>query len=97
MPKDDVGSKSKGGRAASAVKAALLPTVAAMGVFSILAARIGSAADDARSTIPFMIDHIVLTVQSYEKSKAFYLKALNPLGYGLVKEYPGGRPAYRGA
>jgi catechol 2,3-dioxygenase-like lactoylglutathione lyase family enzyme len=37
-----------------------------------------------------MIDHIVLTVQSCEKSKAFYLKALKPLGYGLVKEYPGG-------
>ncbi len=34
-----------------------------------------------------MIDHIVLTVQSYEKSKAFYLKALKPLGYGLVNHY----------
>jgi hypothetical protein len=39
-----------------------------------------------------MIGHIVLTVQSYEKSKAFYLKALKPLGYGLVAEYPGHYP-----
>jgi len=53
-------------------------------------ARIGAAANDAHGTVPFMIDHIVLTVQSCEKSKAFYLKALKPLGYGLVKEYPGG-------
>jgi catechol 2,3-dioxygenase-like lactoylglutathione lyase family enzyme len=48
-----------------------------------------------------MIDHIVLTVQSFEKSKAFYLKALKPLGYGLAGEYPGavgfgadGKPAF---
>jgi catechol 2,3-dioxygenase-like lactoylglutathione lyase family enzyme len=37
-----------------------------------------------------MIDHIVVTVESYEKSKAFYTKVLAPLGYGLVMEYPGG-------
>ncbi len=37
-----------------------------------------------------MIDHIVLTVQSYANGKAFYLKALKPLGYDLVTEYPGG-------
>ena len=37
-----------------------------------------------------MIDHIFLTVQSYANSKAFYLKALKPLGYDLVNEYPGG-------
>ncbi|MGD0679932.1 MAG: VOC family protein [Polyangiaceae bacterium] len=37
-----------------------------------------------------MIDHIVLTVQNVDQSKALYLKALKPLGYGLVKEYPGG-------
>jgi catechol 2,3-dioxygenase-like lactoylglutathione lyase family enzyme len=37
-----------------------------------------------------MIDHIVITVESYAKSKAFYTKVLEPLGYGLVAEYPGG-------
>ena len=33
-----------------------------------------------------MIDHIVVTVKDYEKSKAFYTKALAPLGYTLVME-----------
>ena len=33
-----------------------------------------------------MIDHIVLAVKDYEKSKAFYVKALAPLGYGIVME-----------
>ncbi len=37
-----------------------------------------------------MIDHVVVSVQSYARSKAFYLKVLAPLGYGLVREYPGG-------
>ncbi len=37
-----------------------------------------------------MIDHIVVTVQSYERSKEFYLKVLAPLGYGLVMDFPGG-------
>jgi len=31
-----------------------------------------------------MIDHYTLLVSDYERSKAFYLKALEPLGYGLV-------------
>ncbi|NOZ93593.1 MAG: VOC family protein [Acidobacteria bacterium] len=33
-----------------------------------------------------MLDHIVITVADYETSKAFYLKALEPLGYELVME-----------
>jgi catechol 2,3-dioxygenase-like lactoylglutathione lyase family enzyme len=33
-----------------------------------------------------MIDHVVLAVKSYEVSKAFYMKALAPLGYALVAE-----------
>lgn len=33
-----------------------------------------------------MIDHIGFPVSDYARSKAFYLKALAPLGYGLVKE-----------
>jgi catechol 2,3-dioxygenase-like lactoylglutathione lyase family enzyme len=34
-----------------------------------------------------MIDHIGLRVKDYEASKAFYLKALAPLGYTLAMEY----------
>jgi catechol 2,3-dioxygenase-like lactoylglutathione lyase family enzyme len=33
-----------------------------------------------------MIDHIGLTVRDYPASKAFYLKALEPLGIGIVME-----------
>ena len=33
-----------------------------------------------------MIDHMSISVSDYEKSRAFYLKALGPLGYTLVME-----------
>ena len=33
-----------------------------------------------------MIDHIGFPVSDYERAKAFYLKALAPLGYGLIME-----------
>ena len=33
-----------------------------------------------------MLDHLIITVSDYDKSKAFYLKALEPLGYGLIME-----------
>ena len=33
-----------------------------------------------------MIDHIGFPVADYARSKAFYTKALAPLGYGLIKE-----------
>ena len=33
-----------------------------------------------------MIDHLGLNVKDYEKSKAFYLAALGPLGYELIME-----------
>ncbi len=33
-----------------------------------------------------MIDHIGFPVSDYARSKAFYLKALAPLGYGLIME-----------
>jgi catechol 2,3-dioxygenase-like lactoylglutathione lyase family enzyme len=36
-----------------------------------------------------VIDHLTLTVKDYEASKAFYSKALAPLGYELKKEFPG--------
>jgi catechol 2,3-dioxygenase-like lactoylglutathione lyase family enzyme len=33
-----------------------------------------------------MIDHVGFPVSDYTKAKAFYLKALAPLGYGLIME-----------
>jgi catechol 2,3-dioxygenase-like lactoylglutathione lyase family enzyme len=33
-----------------------------------------------------MIDHLGFSVSDYERAKAFYSKALAPLGYSLVKE-----------
>ncbi len=33
-----------------------------------------------------MIDHVGFPVSDYERAKAFYLKALAPLGYSLVME-----------
>ena len=33
-----------------------------------------------------MIDHLGFSVSDYERAKAFYTKALAPLGYGLVME-----------
>ena len=36
-----------------------------------------------------MIDHIGFAVADYERSKAFYAKALAPLGYSLIREVSG--------
>ncbi|MEQ1500890.1 MAG: VOC family protein [Myxococcota bacterium] len=36
-----------------------------------------------------MIDHLGVTVSNFERSKAFYLAALAPVGYGPLMEYPG--------
>ena len=36
-----------------------------------------------------MIDHMGFPVSDYERAKAFYLKALTPLGYSIVMEVPG--------
>jgi catechol 2,3-dioxygenase-like lactoylglutathione lyase family enzyme len=33
-----------------------------------------------------MIDHIGFPVSDYQRAKAFYLKVLAPLGYGLIME-----------
>lgn len=33
-----------------------------------------------------MIDHVGFPVSDYARAKAFYLKALAPLGYGLIME-----------
>jgi catechol 2,3-dioxygenase-like lactoylglutathione lyase family enzyme len=35
-----------------------------------------------------MLDHTGLNVSDFTRSKAFYLKALAPLGYQLIKELP---------
>jgi catechol 2,3-dioxygenase-like lactoylglutathione lyase family enzyme len=35
-----------------------------------------------------MLDHIGFPVSDYERAKAFYLKALAPLGYSLIMEVP---------
>lgn len=34
-----------------------------------------------------MIDHLTLRVRDFPKSKAFYLKALEPLGYSVIMEF----------
>jgi catechol 2,3-dioxygenase-like lactoylglutathione lyase family enzyme len=36
-----------------------------------------------------MIDHVGFPVSDYERAKAFYAKALAPLGYTLIKEVGG--------
>ena len=36
-----------------------------------------------------MIDHVGFAVSDYERAKAFYAKALAPLGYTLIIEVPG--------
>ncbi len=36
-----------------------------------------------------MISHMSLPVSDLEKSKAFYVEALKPLGYAVVMEFPG--------
>ena len=37
-----------------------------------------------------MIDHIVVNVRNLSASRRFYDQALAPLGYRLIKEFPGG-------
>jgi predicted lactoylglutathione lyase len=36
-----------------------------------------------------VIDHLTVTVRDLKKTRAFYLKALKPLGYVPMIEYPG--------
>jgi catechol 2,3-dioxygenase-like lactoylglutathione lyase family enzyme len=36
-----------------------------------------------------MLDHLTLTVRDYQRSKAFYTRVLEPLGYGVVKTFEG--------
>ena len=37
-----------------------------------------------------MLDHVGFEVSDYERSKAFYLAALEPIGVGLLMEFEGG-------
>lgn len=37
-----------------------------------------------------MLDHVKLYVSDLERSKAFYVQALAPLGYRVLMEWPGG-------
>ena len=34
-----------------------------------------------------MLDHIIITVSDFERSRSFYLAALEPLGYEVVMEF----------
>lgn len=43
-----------------------------------------------------MIDHIAINVSDYERSKAFYLAALAPLGYRLMMESDSGAGFHTG-
>jgi len=45
-----------------------------------------------------MIDHIILTVSDFERSVAFYAKALKPLGITNFTDYEGhdGHPDFKG-
>jgi catechol 2,3-dioxygenase-like lactoylglutathione lyase family enzyme len=36
-----------------------------------------------------MIDHLTVRVRDYERSKTFYAKALEPLGYTVMMEFEG--------
>ena len=40
-----------------------------------------------------MIDHVQLKVKSFEKSRQFYARALEPLGYGVQYDDPAGKSA----
>jgi catechol 2,3-dioxygenase-like lactoylglutathione lyase family enzyme len=34
-----------------------------------------------------VLDHLIITVSNFDASREFYLKALEPLGYGVVMEF----------
>jgi len=43
-----------------------------------------------------VIDHVTLPVRDYEASKRFYERALEPLGFELLLDWPEGRRAWFG-
>ena len=44
----------------------------------------------------YPIDHMQLSVGDYKKARAFYLKALKPLGWEMMMEFPSARTATHG-
>jgi catechol 2,3-dioxygenase-like lactoylglutathione lyase family enzyme len=49
--------------------------------------RAGEKRAGGGGTLRGMIDHLTLTVKSLAKSRAFYVKALAPLGYGITMKF----------
>jgi catechol 2,3-dioxygenase-like lactoylglutathione lyase family enzyme len=43
-----------------------------------------------------MIDHVTVPVSDYERSKAFYVRALEPLGYVVLLDWHEARRVYLG-
>lgn len=43
-----------------------------------------------------MLDHLTVPVRDYETSKRFYERALRPLGYAVLLDWPDRRRAYLG-
>ena len=48
----------------------------------------------APDPVPRIVDHIGFAVADYERSKAFYARALGPLGVTLVMEFGGAAAAF---
>jgi catechol 2,3-dioxygenase-like lactoylglutathione lyase family enzyme len=43
------------------------------------------------------IDHLTVPVSDYEASKRFYVRALQPLGYGVLMDWPDARKVFLGS
>jgi catechol 2,3-dioxygenase-like lactoylglutathione lyase family enzyme len=43
------------------------------------------------------IDHLTVPVSDYEAAKRFYARALQPLGYGVLMDWPDARRVYLGS
>jgi catechol 2,3-dioxygenase-like lactoylglutathione lyase family enzyme len=43
------------------------------------------------------IDHLTVPVSDYEASKRFYVRALQPLGYGVLMDWPDARKLFLGS
>jgi catechol 2,3-dioxygenase-like lactoylglutathione lyase family enzyme len=43
------------------------------------------------------IDHLTVPVSDYEAAKRFYVRALQPLGYGVLMDWPDAKRVYLGS
>lgn len=43
------------------------------------------------------IDHLTVPVKDYESAKRFYVRALQPLGYGVLMDWPDARKVFLGS